>query len=1711
MAGTLLQFVNTEYGLELDADSEGGQVLASLVPDPPLAEGAAQGTAAAGALTLVPSASGVRVAAADPGDALVLALPPVERPFAVRAGPDGTVSVEITLHEPRLRLPGLRPAAPGAEDSLTPAAGDKVEAVLPALLLVVTARPGERFPPARLAPSEEAGALAARIEPPHAFVGPGEAVGLGLPVVTLDLDAPGGMTLGFPQVDVFVAPPGCPALATRGKGRDLVLALAPGGGLSGRTALVAAGDPAHRPRWLHDVAGELWLDRSRPVAVALTGAVALSEEIAAALGGEDMADQPRRIDYRLALALPTPGGWAVTLTLSADGGEGVLWRSARGVPHQTSLARDTLGAYAVFGPLMAPAPAEGGGFVDLALTAAAAAAIATPTPAVTATTQQVTAHGAELSLRSGAGGPEAALMFDLETELSLKVLGDPPLIASRRPIRVRHKAMGLRLGAGEPVPVFDPARGFDLDLSDPGMFEVREPLRDFLQPDNPSVARDNPFVLALDLAPKLDLGIVKLDRATIRVPLNGGALPSLSALGARIEAGLFSGSGRFELRPDGFGGGVRASFGQPVGISAGGGLSVERKDGIVSVRVSFEVGWPLPIPLGNSGLGFYGILGLFAARSRRDQGDGTALAWFDAAWPDLAGGAWQADPDGWAVALGAVLGTLEGGTALNTKGLVMIELPGPRLVLVMRAQVLTPKPALKATGDAGTGILAVMEISDKALTIGIVARHEIPFLLEIVAPADARFDFEDPRRWSLDLGRFDGQRVSVRFMRSIRADGYLMLHGDDLPATPVGRLPGPATITGIRAALTWGPQEIGLFMRVAAQADVGLSFDPVLLIGGMALEGELHLFVASLGVKAEAQFRITAEDYWVSARVEGRIRLFFVTIRGEVRFELGNKALAEPAPPPAARALSLQARTPPLLPGTGAAAVIDGTLGQAAQAEGDPGPEVPIDAIPVIEFALPPAVGPGVTLDGAPLATRPGQWVQRGQRLTRYTLTGLEVAAEGHDTPFGAGEATPSAWYERGGAAALSLLNAIPEATPSAAIRSIERDAEVTRRWGGVCRQVAPPAAILWTFAGAWPGPSADGWDLAGTPWPDPPDSQRFLPPGTRLTVTEPWRTGDPLAEALVAVQPAGIEVPAPGVRLLRAPLTGKALEPRPLPEGMAQAIAAQVALPVLDTLPDALRLSFEGLRRLRALILVHGENWLFLCRAFDGTGAVLAENVLARSADARAVASPADLPPEWTDPAGPWHAQLDPLTGPGRLYLLEADLPEGTDHIDLGRLELGMPDPPPWRLAAVEALTEAEWRRARLDEEHRQERIRVVNGAFAAEDASRRLLRPGTAYRVTVNATVETAQADPQGNPLAATPPRALPPQVFRFRTAVKAPALPSYVLATVPSDGERDVFTDDPVRVVFAHGGVRKLFAAHGASLFAEIRAASGRHPQPMMDGVAGLAGRIDLMGIASQPMRAMVETPFMSALEEATRGLDCVVGGDRLPQDGLVLPITLAPRMNHVLDIVLRGPEGAIEADPLYPPVRRSFSTSRYASAPAFAEEIGAAAALAGHRHAADATALAALGGPVVADLEMEAALRVARWGDPAPPPRARATVIWTGAAAPFTPAAVLVETPEPAWRSREIPEEVADALGNKACRLVPRPWLELVEDAPAAASRVLRSGGGMRTLFLLPPGARGRSLHLSLLRTRYPLPDGVSGQERLPAGEVRLSAPPWEGQG
>lgn len=928
------------------------------------------------------------------------------------------------------------------------------------------------------------------------------------------------------------------------------------------------------------------------------------------------------------------GSWEVSAEFRAkDSDLDGLWE--RKDSNTNQLALDVLGALSVLAPLSSAAtelsPAAGA-VVELGALALGASDLIH--------TKRLTLRGAEVIVSQGVlgadgtttvanRGTQVSVLFDIEVafHFDLTIIKVDPA----KPIVTRYKAIGVRSSWGEqpgagggvdyvPLPVFDPSRGYSLDIP-AGSLTASPPLDEVLRILGVKVSRQNPTYLEVEVGLGLDLGVVKVDTVRVRARVDGPPLDlQLTKLGASVTIpNVITGRGYLAFDSTGFSGSFDLQI-IPLKLRASATLAVHRSpEGVTGVLLGIEVEFPVPLVLGSSGLGLFGLMagvGVNMGRVERTDVQVPALEWLQA---QMARGGVM-DPDGWslqpghyAFAAGVLLGTLEGGYVVHLKGIVLIEVPGPRLLFIMKADVLSEPPTLKEARTATFLAVLDLDFGRGTITIGIVAQYEIDSILKIRVPVVAFFDTNHVEKWFVELGSYT-DRVTVEVLDVISGSGYLMVHGDGvsvpgLPAVSSGL--GIATGFHISAVLM-GSKSIGLYLEVAAGFDAVVGFDPPFIAGTIYARGELRLFVISIGASAELTVKVgkrlengtLVDQPYVHGEVCGSIDLFFFEIKGCVSLTIGDEPDDDPAAKPLVAGVTLTSRSPALVEGSATGRSVDGSLGDARDTT-DPSTEplvtVPLDAIPVIRFATPPEVTAGAVMGAdafGPTGIGANPWVRIGERWWRYevqsvTLTAGLLPADGK---------TPATWWTGVPAgttapqSALALLNWLPTPFSRAVPYGEQLTTSVTEQWGTVCHPAAPAAPVLWTFDGKPYGPNGSGWNLVGVPWPDPVGTVRSAPVEADLAVDEPWRTHDATTDLMQGTTPAMVvagAVPCTPARAQSVRTMASSLV-RDVP-----AAAQDLALPV-DAHAQAVRLLQDGVPLAQVAAQRSADGWSDAASAGD-------------------------------------------------------------------------------------------------------------------------------------------------------------------------------------------------------------------------------------------------------------------------------------------------------------------------------------------------------------------------------------------------------------------------------------------------------------------------------------------------------------------------------
>jgi hypothetical protein len=858
------------------------------------------------------------------------------------------------------------------------------------------------------------------------------------------------------------------------------------------------------------------------------------------------------------------------------------WMPGETRPASKDIWLTLAGSYISFWPMLVDfSEGNRGGTVDAVLTAAALVIPGAVAVIPWFRVERIIVYGGEYLQRDhNSGEIEAFLLFDVEADWSADIdIGGFHLITidPNFPLAVRYKAIGLRFGNRDDAlqphfslkPVFDASRGFTIDVARGGSIKVAPPFDKILKILGARLSRTNPLTFEVDIGCGIDLGVVTIERVRLRVYLETPVRPpELTAFGASIDVpGALAGRGYLEIGPGAspgtskIGGQIDVTI-RPISLRVAAAFEMQTvvdpndpSHHVTAVYVGLNIVLPVGIPLGTSGVGIFGFRGIFGMHyARNDQlgtnGAAPALGWLQATEgqphliqsPTAHNILWQPKIDNWAFGVGILLGSMEGGFIINLDGTLILELPGPRIAIVLNARIISPPPALDGMGSSG-GILAIIEITPDHFLIGLIIDYNIDGLIKIRIPVESFFNFHDSSDWHFYLGtRTDP--VSVSVLDIIKATGYLMIKGNGLAALPDKHLPeikGFAIGVGAAASFTWGDTGIGLYLRIAGGFDAEIGFDPFLLAGQFELSGELRLFIISIGASAELDIQVIGHTGGFNTHIHGEacghIDFFFFSVEGCVSITIGNDN-DKPDLFKLVQKLSIKSRSPALLVGTGVDRPIDTSLGEGLQQDGQPSgdafnhlPIVPIDSVLVLGMALPP-IATGLTFSGAQVTgstgQSAGQFVQRGTENYAYTVTGVTLARADAGPPL-LGTNAPSTWWTPGNAsdanvnAQLALLTWEPDPATKAIEKTELRKDQIKQRWQTVCEDAAPPARVLWTFLDERLGPSAVGWDLEGIAWPDPPQTRRKTPPRTDMLVTEAWRSGDPHIDALRGILPATV------------------------------------------------------------------------------------------------------------------------------------------------------------------------------------------------------------------------------------------------------------------------------------------------------------------------------------------------------------------------------------------------------------------------------------------------------------------------------------------------------------------------------------------------------------------------------------------------------------
>lgn len=393
---------------------------------------------------------------------------------------------------------------------------------------------------------------------------------------------------------------------------------------------------------------------------------------------------------------------------------------------------------------------------------------------------------------------------------------------------------------------------------------------------------------------------------------------------------------------------------------------------------------PAGIPLGQTGLGLFGLAGLFALQmepNRKPDPAQPELPWYGIqpgpSWYHAPPGVGVAELRKWvnregslALGAGVTIGTVaDNGFTFAGKFLLGIIFPGPILFIEGRANLLKERASLRDEPLFRT--LVVLDARAGTFLMGLDARYafdDTGALIEIGGGAEAFFDFNDLSAWHIYLGIDEPRERRIRafiFEKLFEANAYFMLDAR--------RIRTGAWI-GYAANWSFGPLRVVLEAWIEGRAE--LSFKPPYFTGSLWLHGKIEASVFGFGFGLGADARISAavfDPYHILAELSVSVNLPWPLpdFDADIKLEWGP----EPDPPLLAVPLKeisiehLKVTTTWPLPTTGQVVLIepdadgdsDGFFNGSVPAvpsdtnlgPSDASPIVPLDARPRITFGRP--------------------------------------------------------------------------------------------------------------------------------------------------------------------------------------------------------------------------------------------------------------------------------------------------------------------------------------------------------------------------------------------------------------------------------------------------------------------------------------------------------------------------------------------------------------------------------------------------------------------------------------------------------------------------------------------------------------------------------------------------------------------------------------
>lgn len=430
---------------------------------------------------------------------------------------------------------------------------------------------------------------------------------------------------------------------------------------------------------------------------------------------------------------------------------------------------------------------------------------------------------------------------------------------------------------------------------------------------------------------------------------------SLEGIGVELAVkGVFSFKGKAAFfqtnEASGFRGSIKLSL-DSVGLKIDVGIMVGRmNDGTFFFYLFIDVELPVGIPLFSTGAALYGFAGLLAVNLQPARID--AEHWYYGYYKRAPVGVtapekWAVKRGAFAIGVGTTIGSMpDTGYAVSAKVLLILSLPGPRILLQGKGSFIEKKPENKDEKQEGTfEALLVLDTPAQLFQANLSITFKMGALLEVGGGVDAAFSWakEPPRDvWHVYVGEKEPveRRVHAKVLEFLKGDTWLMINRPHYAESTGGNRLGDFEIGGsLKLGAEFDFTVVKAWLRLSVFAEAAVTWEPQQILANARLNGSAG--IAALGMELSAEINAEAlakasKPFYFGASLELEIRVNLIFFKWNFHEKI-----------------SIEYTRPELPDYVRDFVAIKADHMKASEARDLPGAVVPPDVRPVIIFSKP--------------------------------------------------------------------------------------------------------------------------------------------------------------------------------------------------------------------------------------------------------------------------------------------------------------------------------------------------------------------------------------------------------------------------------------------------------------------------------------------------------------------------------------------------------------------------------------------------------------------------------------------------------------------------------------------------------------------------------------------------------------------------------------